>query len=287
MLLRRAFLLAPVFPVLQSQDKKSKMCGDAEAYERFMGRWSRLVAPRLVDFTGLPERGRMLDVGSGTGSLTFAIAKQMGQARIVGIDPSQEYVAYAITRNPFADRASFEVGDAQQLRYADASFDAALSLLVFNFIPDPKKAVFELRRVTRPGGCLSAAVWDYGDGMQMLRRFWDAAIHIDPGAKKLDEKRMPLCRQGELSALWKEGGLEHIREQPVDIQMQFASFADYWDPFLLGQGPVGSYAHRLNHEKRRLLRNEVKRRLSLSAENAPFVLPARVWAVRGIVPKSF
>jgi len=87
--------------------------------------------------------------------------------------------------------------------------------------------------------------------------------------------------------LWKEGGLEHIREQPVDIQMQFASFADYWDPFLLGQGPAGSHAHRLNHEKRRLLRNEVKRRLSLSAENAPFVLPARVWAVRGIVPKSF
>src|SRR5438874_4489713 len=119
MLLRRAFLLAPVFPVLQSQDT---MFGDAEAYERFMGRWSRLVAPRLVDFTGLPERGRMLDVGSGTGSLTFAIAKQMGQARIVGIDPSQQYVAYAISRNPFADRATFEVGDAQQLRYADASF---------------------------------------------------------------------------------------------------------------------------------------------------------------------
>jgi SAM-dependent methyltransferase len=287
MLLRRAFLFAPVFPVLQSQDIKPKMFGDAEAYERFMGRWSRLVAPRLVDFTGLPERGRMLDVGSGTGSLTFAIAKQVGQARIVGIDPSQEYVTYAISKNPFADRASFEVGDAQQLRYADASFDAALSLLVFNFIPDPKKAVFELRRVTRPGGRLSAAVWDYGDGMQMLRRFWDAAIHIDPGAEKLDEKRMPFCRQGELSSLWKEGGLEHIREQPVDIQMQFASFADYWDPFLLGQGPAGSHAHRLNHEKRRLYRNEVKRRLSLSAENAPFVLPARVWAVRGIVPKSF
>ena len=251
-----------------------------------MGRWSRLVAPRLVDFTDLPERGRMLDVGSGTGSLAFAIAERRRQVRVLGIDPSKEYVAYATSRNPFPDRASFEVGDAQQLRYADASFDAALSLLVFNFIPDPKKALFELRRVTKPGGRLSAAVWDYGAGMRMLRTFWDAAIHIDPRAERLDEKRMPLCREGELSALWKEGGLLNIREQSIDIKMSFESFADYWEPFLLGQGPAGSYVRRLDREKLQALRSEVKRRLSLSAENAPFVLPARVWAVRGIIPNA-
>ena len=137
------------------------MFGDAEAYEQFMGRWSHLVAPRFVDFTNLPERGRMLDVGSGTDRSAFAIAKRKSRARVLGIDPSQEYVAYAISKNPFPDRASFAVGDAQQLHFPDVSFDAALSLLVFNFIPDPKKALFELRRVTKPGGKISAAVWDY------------------------------------------------------------------------------------------------------------------------------
>lgn len=260
------------------------MFGDAEAYERFMGRWSRLVAPRLVDFTDLPERGRILDVGSGTGSLAFAIAERKREARVVGIDPSQEYVAYAMSRNPFPDRASFEVGDAQQLHFPDASFDAAVSLLVFNFIPDSKKALLEVSRVTKPGGKLSAAVWDYGAGMQMLRAFWDAAVHIDPGAEKLDEKRMPLCRAGELSTLWRQGGLGDVREHPIDINMRFESFADYWEPFLLGQGPAGSYVRGLDRDKLQALRNEVKRRLSCSVESAPLVLPARVWSVRGTVP---
>jgi SAM-dependent methyltransferase len=262
------------------------MFGDAQAYERFMGRWSRLVAPQLVDFTDLPERGRILDVGSGTGSLAFAIAERKGQARVLGIDPSREYVAYAISRNSFPDRASFVVGDAQQLHFPDASFDAALSLLVFNFIPDPEKALLELRRVTKPGGILSAAVWDYGAGMRMLRTFWDAAVDIDPETEKFDEKRMPLCRAGELSALWTQSGLENVREQPIDIRMRFESFADYWDPFLLGQGPAGSYLRRLDRDEVKALCNEVKRRLSLSADNTPIVLPARAWSVRGMVSKS-
>ncbi|MCW5982893.1 MAG: methyltransferase domain-containing protein [Bryobacteraceae bacterium] len=238
-----------------------------------------------MDFTGLPETGRMLDVGSGTGSLAFAIAERKARARVLGIDPAKEYVAYAASRNRFADRASFEVGDAQRLRFAEASFDAALSLLVFNFIPDPREALLELRRVTRPGGKVSAAVWDYGAGMRMLRIFWDAAVHKDPKAEKLDEKHMPLCRAGELSALWKQGGFKNVREEPIDISLRFESFADYWDPFLLGQGPAGSYARHLEPDRLQALRDEVQRVLSLSAEKTPFVLPARVWSVRGIVPK--
>lgn len=276
--------MASVVPILRGQDRQPKMFGDAEAYERFMGRWSRLVASPFVDFTGLPARGRMLDVGSGTGSLAFAIAERIGRAHVVGIDPSKEYVAYATSRNPFPDRASFEVGDAQRLRFPDAGFDAALSLLVFNFIPDPKKALLELRRVTKPGGRLSAAVWDYGAGMRMLRTFWDAAVHLDPGAEKLDETHMPLCRAGELSALWRQGGLENVHEQSIDISMRFESFADYWDPFLLGQGPAGSYVRHLDPDKLQALRGEVKRRLSLPVENTPLVLPARVRSVRGTVP---
>jgi hypothetical protein len=117
--------------------------------------------------------------------------------------------------------------------------------------------------------------------MRMLRTFWDAAVRIDSRAESLDEKRMPFCRAGESSALWREAGLENIREQPIDIRMRFNSFADYWNPFLLGQGPAGSYVRGLDHEKLEALRSEVKRRLSLSAENSPFVLPARAWAVRG------
>jgi SAM-dependent methyltransferase len=282
MLLRRAFLLGPVVRVFRGQ--QANMFGDAEAYERFMGRWSRLVAPPFVEFTGLPERGRLLDVGSGTGSLAFAIVERKGRVNVVGIDPSREYVAYAMSRNTFRNRASFEVGDAQQLQFPAASFDAVLSLLVFNFIPDPKKALAELRRVTRPGGRISAAVWDYGAGMRMLRTFWDAAVQLDPEAEKLDEKHMPLCRAGELSELWRQGGLEEIREQPLDIRMSFESFADYWDPFLLGQGPAGSYIGRLSPGKRSALRDEVKRRLSLASEDMSFLLPARVWAVCGTVP---
>jgi SAM-dependent methyltransferase len=281
----RAFLLAPFVRLLRGQDTHPNMFGNAEAYERFVGRWSRLFAPRLVDFAGLPPRDRILDVGSGTGSLAFAIAERRNRAHVLGIDPSREYVDYAARRNPFAGRVGFEVGDAQPLRFPDASFDAALSLLVFNFIPDPTKAQLELRRITKPGGKLSAAVWDYGGGMRMLRTFWDAAVQLDPEAGQLDEKRMPVCRAGELSALWRRGGLESVREQPIEMTMRFESLADYWDPFLLGQGPAGAHVRRLERNQVLALREEVERRLSLSAEDKPFVLSARIWAVRGIVPK--
>jgi len=260
------------------------MFQNAEAYERFMGRWSRGMAPPFATFASVGERSRILDVGSGTGSLAFAIGDRLPEALIVGIDKSREYVEYAIERNGFQDRIGFKVGDAQQLKFEDASFDAAVSLLVFNFIPDPKKALFELCRVIKPGGSISAAVWDYGRGMQMLRTFWDAAIRIDPAAEKVDEKNMPLCRQGDLSALWNQVGLGNIHEEAIDITMQFSAFADYWEPFLLGQGPAGSYARHLSGGKLKDLRAEIKGCLGLSAKDKPFLLPARAWAVRGIVP---
>ena len=275
---------AYVGPALRGQNKRPDMFADAEAYERFMGRWSRLVAFQLLDFTDVPEQGSVLDVGSGTGALAFALVERKPRSHVLGIDPSKEYVAYANSRNPFPDRASFEAGDAQQLRFADGSFDASLSLLVFNFIPDPRKALREVRRVTKPGGRISAAVWDYGDGMRMLRAFWDSAVSIDAKAEKLDEKHMPLCRAGELSELWRQGGLENVHEQPLAITMKFESFADYWDAFLLGQGPAGVYVRSLTRDKVRALRGEVKSRVSPSAENMPIVLAARVWSVRGTVP---
>lgn len=271
---------------MSEQDQRTKMFGNAESYERFMGRWSRVVAPLFVQFAGVPDGSHILDIGSGTGSLAFAAAELMPSGRILGIDPSGEYIGYANSRNAFANRVAFRVGDAQRLELPEGSFGAALSLLVFNFIPDPAKALSEARRVTIRGGVIAAAVWDYGDAMRMLRAFWDAAVSLDPGVEKRDEKWMPLCRRGELERLWTRGGLEKVREQSLDVEMHFRSFSDYWDPFLLGQGPAGAYAASLDHHRLAALRTEVKRRLSVTAEETPILLAARVWAVRGIAPKK-
>jgi len=283
MLSRRQFLGALSVPLLFSQDKKLNMFGDAVAYEQFMGRWSRLVAPLLVEFADIGDLGRTLDVGSGTGSLTFAILKQKPHCSVVGIDPSEEYVSYAISRNTFGKRAIFEVGDAQKMRFGNATFEGSLSLLVFNFIPDPLKALRELQRVTKAGGRIAAAVWDYGKGMRMLRTFWDAAVSMDPDAEARDEKHMPLCRTGELLELWKHVGLKTVEERSLEITSRFKNFRDYWDAFQLKQGPAGAYVASLDPSRLLRLRSEVKRRLGVSAENQAFDLPARVWAVRGTV----
>src|SRR5262249_19286074 len=133
------------------------MFADAESYERFMGRWSRLLAPRLVEFANIPNEGRLLDIGSGTGALSFVIGQQNPQVRVVGVDPSKEYVAYANSLNLLPDRINFEIGNAHQLRFADGTFKCSLSLLVFNFIPDPLKALEQARRVTEAGGLIAAA----------------------------------------------------------------------------------------------------------------------------------
>ena len=283
MLSRMRVLAALVAPALRGQERRSEVFGDAEAYERFMGRWSSILAPQLVDFTDPPDMGRVLDVGSGTGALAFSVAKLNPHCQVLGIDPSKEYVGYANSRNPFPKRARFQVGDAQHLQFSDAMFESSLSLLVFNFIPDRKMALDEVSRVTKPAGRISATVWDYGAGMRMLRVFWDGAVTVDPSAERFDELHMPLCRAGELGNFWKQGGLEQVEERPLDVTMRFESFADYWEPFLLGQGPAGAYLRNLDGRHRQALRSEVKRRLALKAEDAPFSLPARAWAVRGIV----
>jgi ubiquinone/menaquinone biosynthesis C-methylase UbiE len=259
------------------------MFADADSYERFMGRWSRLLAARLIEFANLPNEGQLLDIGSGTGALSFVIGQQKPHVRVVGVDPSKEYVAYANSLNPVPDRINFEIGDAHQLRFADGTFKCSLSLLVFNFIPDPLKALEQARRVTEVGGLIAAAVWDYGYEMRMLRIFWEAAASIDHRAEKLAEAHMPLCRSGELAHLWKKSGLKDVHEQPLSVEMRFESFQDYWDPFLLGQGPAGAYVANLDSPMVQRLREELRRRLFESREDRPFVLTARAWAVRGTV----
>jgi SAM-dependent methyltransferase len=254
---------------------------ESDAYERFMGRWSRQLAAPLVAFATVQTGDNVLDVGSGTGALAAAVLAATSSGRIVGIDPASAYVDYARSRTQ-SERVTFEVGDAQQLRFRAAEFDKTLSLLVMNFIPDPAKALSEMIRVTRPGGVVAAAVWDYGEGMEMLRVFWDEAVALDPASDARDERHMPLCRSGELAALWRQHGLADVAETPISIEMTFMSFDDFWSPFLQRQGPAGAYVASLSEARQQMLRDRLRARLAPAADG-PFRLTARAWAVKGVV----
>lgn len=256
---------------------------ESEAYERFMGRWSRRLAPLLLKFASVTEGDSVLDVGSGTGALASALAEAIPSVRITGVDPSSAYVAHAQARTP-GDRVRFFVGDAQALEIPNSTFDKTLSLLMMNFIPDPAKGLREMIRVTRPGGVVAAAVWDYGDGMEMLRVFWDEAVALDSTITARDERNMSLCRRGELAAFWRANGLEHVEEQPMTIELAFSSFADYWRPFLGGQGPAGAYARSLPRARGDGLEARLRDRLLSGRNDGPFTLLARAWAVKGVVP---
>lgn len=275
-----ACCLSGTMIVMAGQDA---MFSEAESYERFMGRWSRDLAPLLVKFAGVRDGETLLDIGSGTGALADAMAAAAPSSRIVGVDPAASYVAFAQRRHP-GTLVRFEVGDAQQLRMADASFDRTVSLLVVNFIPDRAKALNEMIRVTRPGGTIAAAVWDYGHGMEMLRVFWDEVVAINPKVDARDERHMPLCRSGELASLWRAHGLQAVSEEGLTVPTRFASFEDYWAPFLEKQGPAGAYVAALNPAERDQLRTRLRRRLVGDKADGPIVLNARAWAVRGVVP---
>jgi SAM-dependent methyltransferase len=284
---RRAASVVTVFTVLAADTSRGlaqqSMFSGGDAYERFMGRWSRELAPRLVAFAGVRDGDAVLDVGSGTGALVAAVAATNPSSRIVGIDPAASYVAFARARHG-GGRITFEIGDAQRLGFADRRFDRTLSLLVLNFIPDRVKALSEMVRVTRRGGTVASVVWDYGEGMEMLRLFWDEVVALKPSGDRRDEKHMPLSGRGELGAIWRAQGLDDVVEQPLTTQTRFSSFDDYWQPFLEGQGPAGDYVATLTAPEREQLRLRLRRRLLGDAADRTIVLTARAWAVRGVVP---
>jgi len=249
-----------------------------ESYELYMGRWSRLLVPAYAAFAGVKDGDRILDVGTGTGAVASTLESMLPNAEITGVDPSAGFVDHA-RKNARSDRLQFEVGDAQALRFGDASFDRVVSLLVLNFIPDHDKALAEMRRVARPRGTVSACTWDYGEGMESLRIFWDEAVALDATAAPKHERNMKLSREGELGALWKKAGLREVIEQPLVIAQAFSSFDDYWAPFLRGTGPGGAYVAALPEERRAQLEARLRSRL----KDGAITLKARAWAVRGEV----
>ena len=266
-------------------EAEAKMFAASAGYEHFMGRWSRLLAPRFIAFAGVKNGHRVLDVGTGTGSPAAAVEVGMPESEIVGIDPSAAFIAYA-QKNAKSTRARFEVGDAQALKFKDASFDHTLALLVMNFIPDHDKAIAEMRRVTRAQGIVSACVWDYDAGMQMLRFFWDEAVALDPAIEPKDERHMKLSRQGQLGDLWRKAGLINVQEAPLVIDQAYPSFNDYWGSFTKGTGPGGAYVVSLSEDRRQQLEARMRKRLLGDRQDGPFTLTARAWCVRGEVPKT-
>jgi SAM-dependent methyltransferase len=252
-----------------------------EAYEPYVGRWSRLVAAEFLGRLGEPAGARWLDIGCGTGALAGTILERCAPASVLGVDPSDGFLAYA-RRRVTDPRIEFRQGDAQALPLGDAAFDVVVSGLVLNFVPDQPKAAAEMRRAARPGGTVAAYVWDYAEGMQMMRRFWDAAAALDPeGAGKKDEALLfPLCRPEPLRRLFEEAGLQRVEVSAIEVPTLFRDFDDYWTPFLAGGAPAPAYCVALDEPRRAALRERLRAALP-TAPDCTIALTARAWMVRG------
>ena len=266
---------------MASERKDEWASGDA--YEPYVGRWSRLVAREFLSWLDAARNREWLDVGCGTGALSEVILQTTSPRRVTGVDPSEGFVAFA--RHKVTDhRARFQVGDAQALPVADASFDAAVAGLVINFVPDQGKAVAEMTRATRSGGIVAGYVWDYAGEMQMMRRFWDAAVSLEQAAIPLDEgRRFPICQPEPLAALFRSAGLDQVQIRPIDVPTIFKNFDDYWSPFLGGQAPAPGYCTSLPEDRRIALRECIRGNLPVRNDGTIHLM-ARAWSVRGTRP---
>jgi mutator protein MutT len=254
---------------------------DGTAYESYMGRWSRQVAKEFVRWLALPSRSAWLDFGCGSGALAQTILAEAAPRLVVGCDQSAGYIGYA-SRRTTDPRAQFVVASVPQVPEIEGGFDACVAGLVLNFLPDPGKGLAALAVRVRPAGTIAAYVWDYGEGMELMRVFWDAAAVLDPSAKTLDEAvRFPLCRPEPLRGVFEGAGLHDIEVRAIDIPTVFVDFNDYWQPFLGGQGPAPGYLKSLPAERRGELRDAIQHRLSIDSTGR-IALSARAWAIRGI-----
>ena len=265
----------------KSGSQPKDVWASGEAYEPYVGRWSRLLALKFLEWLAVPPGSLWLDVGCGTGALTQTILQIATPRAVRGIDAAEGYIAFV--RGKITDnRATFQLGDAQALPVETAVYDAVISGLVLNFVSHPDQAVTEMARAAKPGGIVAVYVWDYASKMQFMRHFWNAAVALDSSAADLDEgRRFPLCNPGPLADLFQDAGLADVEVMPIDIWTVFKDFDDYWSPFLGSQGPAPGYAMSLNEEGRSALRERIRAAMPFALDGS-IPLLARAWAVRGV-----
>jgi SAM-dependent methyltransferase len=245
----------------------------ASAYDRFIGRYSVLLAPLLADLGGVVPGQRVLDVGCGPGALTTELVQRLGPGSVVAVDPSESFVETARERHPGVE---VEQATAEQLPFADDGFDAALAQLVVHFMTDPVAGLREMSRVTRAGGAVAACVWDHAGGTGPLSLFWEAAHELDSDVE--DESGLAGARAGHLTELFETAGLRDVEETALVVSVEYQTFEEWWEPFLGGVGPAGGYAVGLDDERRARLRERCREKLP----GAPFEVSARAWAARGL-----
>src|SRR3954454_7436500 len=247
-----------------------------DKYDRFMGRYTRSLAPVFAEASGVASGMRVLDVGCGPGGRTLELASRVRAENVAAIAPSPPFVAACAERNPGAD---VREGGAEQLPWDDDEFDAALASLVVGFMRDPHLGVLEMARVTKPGGTVAACFWDTAGGMEMLRVFWQAASAIDPTVT--GERRLMGTREGDLRDLLTLAGLEDVRDGELMATARYESFDDLWEPATYGVGPFGQHLQSLSEQDREAVREEARRRVN--DPQGPFELKARAWFARGTV----
>ncbi len=254
--------------------------GSVDAYDRHVGRYGSQLASALIEFTGLEQGMRTLDVGCGPGALTAALVERLGTASVCGAEPSEPFREAFRARLPGVEVVAAQ---AESLLFADGTFDATLSQLVVNFMGDAEAGVREMVRVTRPGGVVASCVWDYAGEMRLLRAFWDAAREVDPErAAAADEGVvMRWCGDGDLGRLWRLAGLRDVRFGALVVRASYADFDDLWSPFPTGVAPSGAFCKTLHEEPRAALRTAYRRHLGVG--DGPFELTARAWAAAGTV----
>jgi SAM-dependent methyltransferase len=245
----------------------------ADSYDKFMGRYSTLLAPQFADLAGVGSGQRVIDVGCGPGALTTELVERLGASNVAAVDPSESFVAAARERHPGVD---VQESPAETLPFADGIFDAALAQLVVHFMADPVQGLTEMGRVTRAGGVVAACVWDHAGKQTPLAPFWQAVRELDPDEE--GEGNFAGAGEGQLTELFHEAGLREIEETLLPIHVNHATFEEWWDPFTLGVGPAGAYAVALDPEQQAELRERCRQQLP----EAPFTLSARAWAARGL-----
>ena len=243
-----------------------------DAYDRFVGRFSRPLAPRFLDFAGV-ARGPVLEVGCGPGALTAALAERVGPGAVAAVEPSEPFAAACRARVPGAD---VRTGTAESLPFADGTFSAAVSQLVITFVRDPARAMAEMARVVAPGGTVAACTWE-SRGFDPTRIFWEAALRHDPAAP--DDAGLPFRRENELRRFWSAAGLRDVETATLEVEAGYTGLDDLWEPLTSGVGPPGGWLVRQPPARQAEVRDTYHEILGRPA--GPFTLRGRAVAVRG------